>query len=223
MNATADTINLVDSDRTVESQGLEAAAPTPTRMPSRRSTRLGIRGVIGSVALAALVLGSSASSTLAYSWSTTGSSGSATLYNANGYYDPYNPLILAPLQTVKESPAYARYDQTVCVTHRLWRLESNGSQWWAHQGESDVTNCKLIRASDTSASFEAVAFSPRYGDTIIPYYGYSIDEVISWRLSNGSVVATLAVDYNLASDYICRTFKCATGTSTVGGFIRFDF
>lgn len=179
----------------------------------------GLRSLIGSATLAVAFIATSAASASAVT--ITGGSGSpgyAYIPNTTAQYGAYDSTITAPARTVGESPAYARSDQKVCVTPRLWFLSSSrsGAQTWNF--DSQMTNCAWIRAAATSATVNGVTFSGT-----IPYTGYSVDVVITWQLTNGSVIGRRTYDYSSTADYQCLTFKCFKGTSTIGAWIDFDF
>lgn len=151
----------------------------------------------------------------------SGYPGSATVPKVVGEYLPatYSNRITAPQRTVYESPQYAGFNQYVCAQYRLWYLarRSDNTQYWVRDPRGG-SSCAWISAAGTSARLTGL-----YWDDNTPYTAYGVDVVITWQLANGTVVGSKTYDYSDRADYACVTAKCVTGSSTVGGYVQFDF
>ena len=191
--------------------------------PSRRrnsKSRLAIAAACLVVAGAGALAESTPAS--AYTSTSTGSPGTTTTPFTYGTWGPMSTgKITVPYRTVYESAAYRNYDQTVCVTPRLWsiKMASFGSPAsWVFQNK--VTNCATIPAASTAAVVNGVDFTnPLF------YTGYSVDVVVTWSLSNGAVIGTRTYDYSHANDYRCTNAGCSIGTTNWGGgaFMQMDW
>ncbi len=164
------------------------------------------------------VLGIGAQAASAYTTSASGASpGTATVPVTDAAYVSYvTGRITTNARTVYESPGYRNYDQYVCLTARLWRLNAPRPQSWSKVNER--RECAWIRAASSAVNIRGTNFSD-----LAPYFGYSVDIDITWQLSNGALLGRRNYDYNAVGDYRCLTTKCFKDTSTVGAFIMFDF
>ena len=177
------------------------------------------RTLIGTAALAITIVVTSASNAAAVTIRTNGSPGSAEIPYAYARYASFaSGTITAPARTVHESPVYARRDQYVCVTPRLWALSTNllGHQRW--KLDDKLTDCRWIRAASTSVAVNGAEFSE-----LDPYIGYSVDVVITWQLKDGTRIGKRIYDYTFKADYQCLTEKCRRDKSTIGAYVMFDF
>lgn len=176
-----------------------------------------IRSLIAAVAVA-LVLGIGAQAASAVTVpSSSGYPGTATYpRSVGGSVNSMTGRLGTAARVVYESPSYRNYDQYVCVTPRLWLLYnySNGSQAWGLQ--SQRTDCRWIPAAYSSVQLPAAIF-----DNLTPMLGYSVDVVVTWKFSNGSVIGQRTYDYNAVGDYICATTRCSVGNSRVGAWVMF--
>ena len=134
-------------------------------------------------------------------------------YGANG-----NAVITVPWRRVTESRRYARYDQWVCVTPRLYHAYTPdwGTPDWVLDAKS--TSCAWIAAGARYADIDGVDFTGPIG-----LFGYGVDVAVTWSLSDGTVIGKRVYDYDQQSDYVCQSGGCYTGDGVLGGFVMFDF
>lgn len=170
--------------------------------------------------LVAILLGVGAQAASAYT--VVGSSGSpgtvSTPYADASYASYASGTIATNARTAYESPGYRNYDQYVCITARLWKLNNYGagSQAWAKANET--RRCAWIRAAASSVGIGGTNFTG-----LVPYFGYGVDFAVTWQLSNGTVIGRRTYDYTATGDYRCLTGKCYKDNSTIGAFVMFDF
>ena len=96
-----------------------------------------IRALAASVIMI-VVLGLAAQSASAATTTGNGSPGTATIPQTTGRYVGYaqGGTIETGARTVYESPGYRNYDQYVCLTARLWKLNNhNPGQSWSRQNQ----------------------------------------------------------------------------------------
>ena len=120
--------------------------------------------------------------------------------------------------TAGKAPAYSSSNQYICSTTRLYQLSSvNGRQKWTLDGTfAPYKQCAWAGAG--GVNFSGVSY-----DGLIPLTGYSTDTTYTWQLANGTTIGSRYIDMSQRADYQCLTTGCLTGTSTVGGYIQFDF
>jgi len=195
----------------------ERSADTTATSSLRRHLR--IRALV-TTGTALMVLASAftvlTGGTTASAYTVTGSSGSpgaASVPRTVGTGTYPNATIVAGNRTVTESPAYARYDQWVCVTPRLWTLQ--GTQWKLLVQRS---SCGWIPAASSSVALLGVTFTGMR--TITPY---GVDVVVTWRLANNALVGQRTYDYNASSDYACSGAACSVLDSPQGAYMFFYF
>lgn len=185
----------------------------------RLNRRVAIATLGLAVAAGGVVAGQSAAS--AYTSTSRGSPGTTTTPFTWGTWGPnFNSTITVPYRTVYESPAYATYAQTVCVTPRLyaiaWATAYSPATWVLR---AQTTNCATIPARSSSTTVNGFDF---YG-SIVPGRGYGVDIRVQWKV-NGTVVGTRTYDYSQVNDYRCANAGCMIGLTKWGGgaFMQFS-
>jgi hypothetical protein len=123
-------------------------------------------------------------------------------------------------RTIYESPAYARYDQYVCIVHRVWKyvpawMNHDGGHWTI-VGNSG-TQCGWIRAANTSIWDGGYSF-PIQTDTLDQKL--TVDVVVTWRLANGSLLGSKNYAYNTLADYHCNV-PCGYGYEGAIAYLTF--
>lgn len=164
------------------------------------------------------VLGIGAQAASAYTTTPSGASpGTATVPVTNASYASYaSGTLTTNARTIYESPGYRNYDQYVCLTARLWKLNAPRPQSWSKVNER--RECAWIPAASSAVNIRGTNFPG-----LIPYFGYSVDIDITWQLSNGALLGRRNYDYNATGDYRCLTAKCYPGNSSVGAWVMFDY
>lgn len=190
-----------------------------TRSPKQSSiTSRSAKAIIGVLAMT-VALAISANAAGAYSTNQSGYVGTITTpAQVQGWIASYASGSLATgAVTGTKAPAYANYDQYLCSTTRLWMLSSGvtGQKWTL---SNSYRQCGWAKGSITNVSFSGVTFS-----SAMPYTGFSIDTIYTWQLSNGTQIGSKWTDMSQQADYRCVSSRCNTGTSTIGGYIMFDF
>jgi hypothetical protein len=147
-----------------------------------------------------------------------GAPGKASTPVVYGTYGGNGSLITAPARRVTESRRYARYDQWVCVTPRLYHgyTPDWGSPDWVL--DAKATNCAWIPARARYVDVPGVDFT-----SPVPIFAYGVTVTVTWSLSDGTVVGKRVYDYDQSADYLCQNGGCYTGDGVLGGFVMFDF
>jgi hypothetical protein len=179
-----------------------------------------LKFVIG-LLVASVLPALSANVVSAYTTTQSGYVGTVTVPTQDqGWYASFaSGTLVTGAATASKASAYAAYDQYICSNTRLFVLSSDvlGRQTWTLS--NSYRQCGWARGGVTNVSFSGVNFS-----SLIPYTGFSTDTTYTWQLSNNVQVGSKYIDMAHRADYLCApVFKCSTGTSTIGGFIQFDF
>ena len=189
--------------------------PTKKIIAKARNFKL----VIG-LLIASTLLALSANGASAYSSSQSGYVGTVTVPLVNqGWLASFASGSLATgAATATKASTYANYDQYICSNTRLFVLSSAGAGRQTWTLSNSYRQCGWANGAVKSVSFSGVTFS-----SLIPYTGFSTDTTYTWQLSNGVQIGSKYIDMAHQADYVCLTVRCSTATSTVGGFIQFDF
>jgi len=188
--------------------------PTTTATAPRRRRRLVGADLAVIAVFAALLAGAGPAS--AYTLSSYGYPGSTSTPATWASWTSYGTgQVLVPWRQVTESPRYANYAQYVCVQANY--EEASGGGWIDADSQ---THCAWIPAASTSANVNGAVFDAMGFNSFI----YSVNVVVTWRLSNGALVGQRTYDYNALGDYRCSTAHCRVGMTTWGGgaFVEID-
>ena len=174
-------------------------------------TSLVARVAVGTIVALMLALATSVSKAAAYTIISSGYPGAVGAPATQAYSTSYGTgALLTPDRSISESAAYARSDQYVCVTMNL--VSASGTPYWMQ--ENAVRNCAWIRAAYSSTTVRGAWFNDLLGMNLAIY---SVNVVVTWQLSNGSVIGKRTLDYNQPGDYQCQTAYCAVKMTMWGG------
>jgi hypothetical protein len=190
----------------------------PAGRPGRRSRRLGWTAFLALAAVLATTIAGALhpSDASAFTWSGHGSYGPVGVPVAQVGWATVGggfEQLQAPQRVIKESPAYAKQDQYVCITHYTWEWDGGFDYenaalpgYWIL---SDATkNCGWIYASQTyiyDAGYRS-AYNPIWGTDL--HYNVKV----TWQLRSGVTVGDITINYQVGNGWD-NDLRCVAGVS----------
>jgi len=177
-------------------------------MSRGRISRMGLVAIVSAAALAA----AAAFAAPARAWTAQygGCAGSVQVPTTNGYW---GSIFEFPARNAYRSPCYAAYAQVISIRYRLWGFNLQTRQW-VYYTEFNWTSAPVAPGYKTTFP------SWMTGST---YANISADVLVQWRLTNGTLIDSVYLNYNSISDYACQAgTSCRVYSDPVmGAYLHF--